>query len=422
MIMRKTILIPFLIIPAFLAAQSAKVQTAWRNLEDYQSTKDEVSLMKAKEAIDLASAHADTKDKAKTQVYRAKVYYYIFQNNLKKEKEKLKDIVDKNQKEEMAYGNVSTVEYEEAGKSMERAVELDKDKAYQAEMAMVGMSMIMDVSNLAVGKFKVKKYAEAHEFFAASYEMNKMMGKKDTNALFNASLAAVKAADNAKAKEYTQKMIDEKVANEVTYQILYDAKIALKDVDGANATLKEGRAAFPNDKILLNKEIDYYLEKGNSQDALNMLQIAIDKDPKNSILYFVSANLYNTMANPNDATGKELAKPANFEELLVKSETFYKKASELAPTNFDIWFNMGAMYNNWGGVYQKKANESLKQTPEVKKQEERAMALFNLAVPALEKALEIKADDRSTMVPLRKLYLIIGKADKADEMNKRLKK
>ena len=42
--------------------------------------------MKAKEAIDLASEHPDTKEKAKTQEYRANVYYYLFQNIFKKVK------------------------------------------------------------------------------------------------------------------------------------------------------------------------------------------------------------------------------------------------------------------------------------------------------------------------------------------------
>ena len=55
-------------VPAMLSAQSTKVQTAWRQLQDYESSKDVSSLMKAKEAIDLAANNESTKESAKTWV------------------------------------------------------------------------------------------------------------------------------------------------------------------------------------------------------------------------------------------------------------------------------------------------------------------------------------------------------------------
>ncbi len=407
-------------LPIVTLAQSAKRQTAWRNLDDYNSSKDVSSLMKAKEAIDLATAHADTKDQAKTWLYRAQIYYCLFQHNLKTEQDKLSTVSDKGEKVELAYGNVSTAEYEEAGKSVEQLQKLDKDKVYQQELGVLGFQMMQDVNNLAIGKFKTKKYEEAVEYFNASYDVTKgIMGKKDTNSLYNCVIAAQKANNNEMVKTYSQKMIDEKVANSYSYISLVEVKLALKDTAGALQSLKQGRVAFPNDTHLMNRETEFYLQQGKQQEALDNLNKAIEKDPTNGQLYLVRGNVFDNLANPKDGkTDKD--KPKNYEELMGKAEVDYKKATEALPTNFDVWYNLGALYNNWGGYYQNKAAST--DLTKAKELEAKAQDLLKKAVPALEKGLELNANDKGTMYALRKLYLLTNQPAKAEEMNKRIKK
>ncbi|MEO8761914.1 MAG: hypothetical protein ABI388_10630, partial [Bacteroidia bacterium] len=152
--------------PVVAFAQSAKVQTAWRSVQDYETSKDVSSLMKAKEAIDLASNNEETKEKAKTWYYRAKVYYNLYKNDLDQEEKKVPaTVTNKNDRLTKAYGAVSTANYEEAGKATEKAVTLDKDKNYLNDLGMLGMQMFGDVSNLAIGKYNAGKYKEAMEFF-----------------------------------------------------------------------------------------------------------------------------------------------------------------------------------------------------------------------------------------------------------------
>lgn len=412
-----------LCVPVLMTAQSAKVQTAWRQLQDYESSKDVSSLMKAKEAIDLATTNDDTKEKAKTWVYRAKIYYALFRNALEQEEKKLAaSISDKNERVTKAYGNVSTVDYEEAGKAMEKAVNYDKDKAYQQDYGIVGMQMMGDVNNLAVGKYNVGKFAEAAEFFEASYLTTKMMGKKDTASLTNALVCAQKAKDQAKVKEYNEKIIAEKVATAYNYNSLYDCKLALKDSAGALTALKDGRAAFPNDADLLNRETEYYLVRGKDTEALANLDKAIEKQPTVGVLWLARGSLYDKQANPVDAARKELPKPKNFDELMGKAETNYKKATEIDPKNADSWYNLGALYNNWGGVESKRCDDLVKQAAKLKECEALATDRFNKAIPALEKALEFHPGDRSIMVPLRKLYLLTNQSDKAQKMSDAMNK
>ena len=46
---------------------------------------------------------------------------------------------------------------------------------------------------------------------------------------------------------------------------------------------------------------------------------------------------------------------------------------------------------------------------------------YKKAIPHLEQALTIKAEDRATMSALRKLYMLTGDQAKATDMNNRIK-
>ncbi|HTA63459.1 MAG TPA: tetratricopeptide repeat protein [Bacteroidia bacterium] len=407
-------------LPAVAFSQSAKVQTAWRSLQDYETSKDVASLMKAKECIDLASNNEDTKDKAKTWVYRAKVYYDLFKNNLEQEEKKVPaTVTNKNERLTKAYGAVSTADYEEAAKAIEKAVPLDKDKAYQADFGMLSMQMFNDVNNLAIGKYNAGKYKEAMEFFETSFEASKMMGKKDTSQLTNALICAQREKDYGKVKTYNQKAIDEKVATAYNYGNLSDAKMILKDTVGAIQTLQAGRVAFPTNVDLMNRETDYLMSKGKNQEALANLDKAIATDPKNGKFYLAKGIAYYSMANPRDvAAKKDLEKPKNYDEIMGNAEASYKKATELDPKLYEAWFNLGLVYNNWSIEQQKRCDDLIKQATKLKECEAKSTELINKAIPAFEKTIEISPNDTGTRKTLRKLYLMTNQPDKAEKVMK----
>jgi len=412
-------------LPAVMWAQSAKVQTAWRQLQDYQTSKDVSSLMKAKEAIDLATNHENTKNEAKTWSYRSQVYYALFKNALEQEEKKLAATVpDKNERLTKAYGNVSTVDLEESGKALEKLQQLDKDLTYfkTPEMMKMGYDVLGDVNNLAVGKYNTGKYAEAAEYFESSYMSTKMMGRKDTASLTNALVCAQKAKDVNKVKEYNEKIMAEKLATPYNYISLYDAKMQLKDSAGATKTLNEGRQLFPNDIDLLNRETDIYLQSGRDAEAQANLDKAIQKSPNSGILYLARGNIYDKQANPKDAAGKEKDKPKNYEELMTKAETDYKKASELDPKNSDAWYNMGALYNGWANTNIQLCDNLIKQAAKMKECEAKATEKYMKAITSLEKVLELNPGDKSTMKYLHKLYIRTEQNDKANKIKEQIDK
>jgi len=405
-------------IPVVAFSQSAKVQTAWRNLQDYETSKDVSSLAKAKEAIDLATNYEDTKEKAKTWVYRSKIYYALFKNSLEQEEKKVPaTVTDKNERLTKAYGAVSTDNFKETDVASTKALTLDKDKSYQADLAMLGMQMLNDVNNLAVGKYNAGKYKEAMGYFEESYGASKMMGKKDTSQLTNAIICAQKEKDNEKVKYYDQKAIDEKISAPFNYSSMYDAKLGLKDTAGAVQTLKSGLIAFPNSKELRDRETERLLSIGKYDEAIAGLDKAIADNPKNANLYRARGDAFFSVANP-----KKTAKPKNYDELMGKAEESYKKATELDPKNADVWGNLGVVYNNWSVEQSLRCDDLIKQATKLKECEAKTKEMYDKAIPAFEKAIDLNPNDRASMKILEKLYLLTNQPDKAAKVHAMMKK
>lgn len=444
------ILAASLLIATGASAQKGKVQTAWRALSDYEETVKDGSanlsyLNKAKEAIDLALAHEDTKNQAKAHAYKMRISYAQFQYNLDAEKKKLEAVVsDKNERLLQAYGNTELSDFETASQELNKVKELDPkfmetiqqglEKGVSAleedelRFAVAAQQMKMEAGYIASGKYKAKKYDEAADYFYKTGVMNSILYKtKDTANFYNACISASKAKNNDKILDYNKKMIDASIAAPYNYEAMYMAQLNKGDSAAAIESLRKGRAAFPDDMGLLTQETNQFLARGKQQEALNNLKVSLERDPKNALFYFITGQIYENMADPKDKiTGKDQEKPKNFDELFKNAETNYLKAIELNPANkeylYNSLYNLGAMYNNYGGYLANHKIEKITDMAKYQKENEaKAQEFYKKAIPFLERALAIKGDDRSTMSALRKLYLLTGNDAKAKEMTEKLK-
>ena len=418
--MKKQIINLLAFLPILALAQPGKVQSAWRNISDYESTYDVSSLTSAKEAIELALVHEKTKDNAKTWVYNSKIEYYLFREAFKAEQAKLTTIKNDAEKNEVSYGSVNPIKLKDSYNSLKKAMALDKDQSYKPDIDKIQSQLALEIGNIAIGKYKAKTYEDATDLFIISYEVYKSIsGNKDTNTLSNALLCAQKASSQIKLIEVSNYMIKENLAIPFTYQSLCEAQLASKDTVAAIQTLKTGRAAYPNDISLMNKETEFYLMQGKKQEAIDNLNKLIAQSPNQVFLYVVRGNVYDNLANP---IGSEAKKPSNYEELVVKAEADYLKSIELDQNNFGYLYNIGALYNNWGVYYQNKADAINKVNAEQKTLVEKAQVLFKKSIVNLEKVLELNSSDSQIMYALRKLYLQTGDSAKAAQMSERMKK
>jgi Tfp pilus assembly protein PilF len=434
-----------IVLPFSVFSQKSKVQGAWRSLSDYESTlndnPDVSYLLKAKESIDLATANEETKNQVKTYAYRFRIYINLFSNSLKEEEKKLTSIADKNERLQTAYGNVATSEFDEASKSLNKIKELDLKKFEKISKGetdseedgklFTSMSQLQVYSaNLATGKYKVKKFDEAADFFESLAISNTFMtGKKDTSNFYNACVCAQKAKNTTKMFDYNKKMIDENIASPYNYQTIYDLKLSQNDTAAALEYLKIGRTQFTNDVYLMNKETELFLQKGEQAKALANLQTAIAKEPNNAVLQYVIGNVYDNLANPKGKSGKDTIKPADYEDLVTKAAEHYQKAVDLKPASQDGYFNtlynLGALYNNYGNTIYAKAMEKATIADLAKNQkgyEAKSMDSYKKAIPYLEQALSIKPDDKTCISALRTLYYKTGNEAKGKEMSERMKK
>lgn len=449
--MKKISILCVALLPVMGMAQKNKVQSAWRALSDYEGTvadgkPDVVYLNKAKEAIDLALANEETKNQAKTHAYNCRINYALYQNALRDEQKKLEaTVTDKNERTNLAYGNVDVKNLEIASQEIEKITELDPKfmntifegmkgtanlTSDDIKLTMAITQIKQEAGNVANGKYKVKKYEEASDYFYKLATLNSQIsGGPDTASFYNACVAAAKSKNESKILEYNKKMIVSKIASPYNYETMYNTYLSRKDTSMAMDYLKKGREKFPNDANLMNKETDYYLAKGKSEEALANLSKSLEKDPNNAVLHLVTGNIYDNLANPKDkATGKDLPKPAKFDEYFAKAETHYKKAIELKSSNVEYYFssayNLGAMYNNYGGyLYNTGMSDATiaKLASKQKEIEAKSNEYYKKAIPYLEQALSIKGEDKASMSALRKLYLLTGDAKKAEEMTNKLK-
>jgi hypothetical protein len=450
--MKKNIaLLVLLFVSQLVTGQKSKVQTAWRALSDYEETlkegRPEVSyLTKAKEAVDAAIANPDTKNSTKAHAYKLRINYALFQSALAEQVKLLEPTMgDKNERVLAAYGKTNLENFETAANELNTIRDLDPKfletiqtglangagnlEEDELKFALAVQQMKIESANIASGKYKNQNYGEAADYFYKTAVMNSILYKTmDTANFYNACVSASKSKDNNRVVDYNKKMIDARISSPYNYDALQTAALAKGDTVAALDYLKKGRGLYPGDVALLTQETNLFLAMGRQQDALNNLKVSVEKDPSNALYYFIIGNIYDNLANPKDkASGQELPKPANFDELFKNAEINYLKAIALKPKNqehlYNSYYNLGAMYNNYGGyVANSKSAKGMKDAELQKENEKKATDFYNKAIPNLEQAFAIKSDDRQTMIALRKLYLLTGNTAKAQEMSDRIKK
>ena len=400
-------------------AQSAKVTTAWRNLEEYKTSGDIQSLQKAKEAIDLATAHEETSMQAKTWFRRGEVYMALFEHALKAETEKQADPAKKTA---LGYQLVPAGDLDVAQEAFRKSIELDKKNDFSKDAKAALKRSASHYENKGVSLYNSKLYAQAVPAFEKAHEVRTALNPNviDTLNMVNVAVSAEKGKVYDKAKVYYQKLIDIKHGKGgANYTSLANIHMAAGDTAGALEVIKKGRTAFPDDLDLLITETNNYLKKDQKEAAINNLKTAIEKRPTDPTLYLVLANTYDRMATPKGPDGRDAARPANYEQLITDAETYYKKAIELAPDNADALYSLGALYFNHGVSIGRNA-DSIKDMAKYNAENKRAADQYTKALPYLETAHSLSPSDRSTMIALKQIYARLNQPDKVKEITDKL--
>jgi hypothetical protein len=418
--MKKFVLIAAGLSLAFAAgAQKSQI----RNARNYLGEKE---YEKAKASIEAAVMDESTKDDPYAWFTRGLVYLAIQQ-------------LPENEAKDL---------YNEAGKSFKKAAALKSD--YEtADLNNKLYAVSIYNFNAGLNAFDKQGYDKAFTSFGEVADIRNLEGGKrfggkswakfDTMAR---QAALYQAYSSYYANKYDEalplllKAKDDAAVRTINiYQMLGDIYEAKGDDAGFSTVLDEGKKTYPNDKTLVNRELNYYIKKGKSEDLVKRLETAIAADPNNSDLLFTLGIAYDNIANPKDKDGKDLPKPANFNDVFTKAEQAYMNVLKLAD-KADYNYNLGALYFNRAVTVNDEMNlitgssaADIKKYDALKAKRDE---WFNKALPYLEKtvntldanAASLKGEDKKTymnaLVAAKEIYAKQNKLDKATEYKKKL--
>ena len=330
---------------------------------------------KAKRYIDMACVHPDTKDDAKTWMFRGNIYLMIA-NEQNKEKPNPK------------YANLCENAIDTAYEAYERAEKLDPKIRVSMQIAdpKTGLrfcsGFFFDQAYTAI---KEEKYEWAYNRGEKAYNSN----MENENAHYIYALAAEKSGHKDVAKQHYRSMVQAKVSRNEPYIRLAMMYKEEGDTNRAIAVIKRHSVLKDTSS---NVNVDYatqesiiYAWAGDNEKSMQVMNKALEQNPDNHVL------LINM--------GMELIGVKNYD----KAEELLKKAQELQPDNYFVYYNLGNCYYNRSIDIAKSIN-SIEDDNEYAKAAETYQQMLRAAIPYLEKAESINGTDRNTLMMLRWVY------------------
>ncbi|MGK6352715.1 tetratricopeptide repeat protein [Parapedobacter sp. DT-150] len=383
----KSILLGALVLATSAAfSQTSNVRKAKASYDKYNEVKaignptlGVADLNTAKEALEKAIAHEKTSGLAETWTYYALVNADLA-------------LLDS------TGGADSTIQ--KAMAAREKAVSLDTEKENEANLNILNSILAQYQLNQGVKAWDSQDFENAYKAFDGGLKY--LPG--DTTLLYYSGLAAVntKNYDNALEKYVALVPIDSFSNNK---QIILDvSRLYLMQGDTTNAIkyAELGATKYPQDNEIATQNIELNLMAGNEEKIINTINEQISQAPDNKNLHYYLGIAYSETGD------------------MTKAEAAYKKALEIDPNYLEANINLGGLIlNNGIDLFNKTNNASLPQAEydvEIKK----AYAMFDSALPYLEKAVEVDGKSYLALANLKKYYEIKEDKPKIDELQARI--
>lgn len=366
-----------LISTASLLAQNSAVSKATRYL-------DEGKLDLAKQSIDEAVVHEKTMDKGKTWYTKGKVYKAIALS------------------ENPDYQSLDDNALVESVESFKKAMEMEKENSTYHLFSQEEVNQLWATTlNKGAELFEAGEYEQAIEQFNDLQVIN----PEDTTGYLYAGIAAMQASQYEVAEKNYYKLLDMGYKSPDVYTgLIWLEKSQNEDLDKALELVEQARKDMPENLDIMREEINLLLSLERKEEALAKSEAAIQAEPENPSLYYITAYLYDEVGQGE------------------KAEEFYKKAIEINPEYFDANYNLAVLYFNRGVEVVKEANNMTIEMYQKKGKEVKAKSKvhFEAAIPYLLKAHEIKPEDTQVVEILQTTYMELGMTDKAEEYRKKL--
>ncbi len=375
--------------------QNAKVVSTYEYIKYYKRDKsDKDALRDGAKAINQAIEHKRTKDNGKTWHYRGQVYFMIAADSVLRGE----------------YDRPSITAFESFKKAIEVGDGFRKeDQAFQFLSRTWRLLYNFGVKNFQSEPPDLQK---AYDYFIASVECKEFLdqhgkGKKldKRSALYNAAIAAQNLKKYDKATQHYEKLIEMGDAKASVYQNYSRILKQQGDTTQALKWLEKGRKKHPESMALVIDELNIYLASDKEEEAINKLENALSLDSTNPKLHYALGVAY-------DKKGK-----------FKKAREAYKKAISKDSTYYGAFRNLGALFYNKAIEINKEMNNlDLDEEEKYEKLKKERNDLYAKALPYLEEAKSLKADDMKTLRALKEIYAKMGEYKKSKKIKKQIQK
>lgn len=344
------------------------------------------SILTAKEFIDLAAAHEDTKNSAKTQYLKGEIYIAIMALGQKSNDPELLEMTNEDMMKQAQQALKASYE---GGKKYQSSVE---EAVYRARVYF---------DQTANNLYNEDKFAEASDLYAWQAKFGEITGTLDSNAVFFSSVCAEKAEQYDVAAAGYYKMAKAGFKGPVTYNLAAGAFRKNEQIDRAKEVIAEGRELYPTDRDLLLELVNINIDANDPEGAEAALQAAIASDPDNKQLHYTIGTIYIEMKQNEKA-----------EEALMK-------ALELDPEYTLAQYQLGAHLVSWAGDLRTEASNLDFGDARYDILNAQSEEVYKRAVGPLEKYIAKNPEDKPVLNILFQLHRNLGNSEKALEYKKR---
>lgn len=261
--------------------------------------------------------------------------------------------------------------------------------------------------NSGINAYSAKHFAEAQKNLESALKTSEALGKQDAELNYYTGIAAMSAGDTTKSIQYYEKSTSLGYKDKLLYYNLVNIYLNKNMIKEAKVAIRKGREINPADQDLLIMEANIYLKTGEAKEAEQILLKAIENDPTNANLYYVIGANYDNILN--DTVSSKTKKDNAF----LQAQQSYVKAIELNKDYFDANFNMGVLLNNKAAeILVLAANLPLAEDKKYEEMKNEAIEYLKKAQPFLERALELQPNDKDCLVLLKQIYLKTNNTEK----------
>jgi tetratricopeptide (TPR) repeat protein len=344
------------------------------------------SLISAKEFIDLAAAHPDTKDNPKTMWLKGEIYSYfmivgIQDQDLEFVKLAGEDGLDQSINS-FAYGYT-------LGKKFKSDIE---NSVYQK---------VILINTQAGLLYTAEQYVAAAELYTVQSRYSAAINEFDSSAIYNASLCHEKAENYLAAAEGYERLAKVRYRGTNSAILASSAYRKVGNIEKAKEIIADALKDHPTDRDLLLELVNTNIDTGDAAGAEAALNDAIATDPTNKQLHYTIGTIYIDLGENE------------------KAEAALNKALELDPDYEDAQYQLGAHLVTWAGNIKTEANQLKFGDPNYNRLILQGEETYKRALIPLEKYIISFPNVKVVLMILFQLHRNIGNSEKALEYKRR---